>query len=37
VLQFRGERGDWEDMQPAPTSPYSVSPSGAKFYRLRKR
>ena len=37
VLQLKGERGQWEDMLPQPTSPYSVSPSGAKFYRLRKR
>jgi hypothetical protein len=37
VLQHRGEQGEWEDMQPAPTSPYSVQPSGIKFYRLRKR
>ena len=37
VLQHRGEQGEWEDMQPAPTSPYSVPPSGIKFYRLRKR
>lgn len=37
VLQHRGETGQWEDMQPAPTSPYSVQPSSVKFYRLRKR
>ena len=37
VLQHRGEQGQWEDMQPEPTSPYSVQPSSIKFYRLRKR
>ncbi|HEU0011893.1 MAG TPA: hypothetical protein VFT34_18910 [Verrucomicrobiae bacterium] len=37
VLQQSVEWGQWEDMQPEPTSPYSVQPSSVKFYRLRKR
>jgi hypothetical protein len=37
VLQHRGEQGQWEDMQPEATSPYSVPPSEARFYRLRIR
>jgi hypothetical protein len=37
VLQHCSEWGQWEDMLPAPTSPYTVQPSSVKFYRLRKR
>ena len=37
VLQHCIEWGQWEDMLPEATSPYSVPPSGARFYRLRKR
>jgi len=37
VLQQCVDWGQWEDMQPEPTSPYSVQPSSVKFYRLRKR
>lgn len=37
VLQHCVEWGQWEDMLPEPTSPYSVQPSSVRFYRLRKR
>jgi hypothetical protein len=38
VLQQCGEFGGlWEDMPSGPTSPYRVSPTGIKFYRLRHR
>ena len=37
VLQQCVQWGQWEDMVPAATSPYSAQPSGIKFYRLRKR
>lgn len=37
VLQHCSKWGQWEDMQPEPTSPYNVPPTGINFYRLRKR
>jgi hypothetical protein len=37
VLQHRSAQGQWQDVLPEPTSPYTVPPSGTKFYRLRKR
>jgi hypothetical protein len=35
VLQQSSDLKTWADISPAPTSPYQVSPSGIKFYRLR--